>query len=161
MIPKNEQEVIYLFSRNHEKLGFEKIKSFNPHGFPDCKAIKDGKEVGIEFELESNKFVTHYWKRGFSNSHNYKIEGNKIIVFLKDNPNQIVAEFDSDIFEVWDPETFKIPPSFWIKDYSSIGGKPLVIKYKTRSDMVQYIICWEDNKKFDDKIEVLELKSWL
>src|SRR5205809_405300 len=58
LIPKNEMEVMYLFSRNHEKLGFEHILSFQQ--FPDCWAIRDGKKVGIEIEFMASNFFYNF-----------------------------------------------------------------------------------------------------
>lgn len=49
-IPKNEQGVVYLFSKYHEKLGFEKILHISTH-FPDVIAVRDGKEIRVELEF--------------------------------------------------------------------------------------------------------------
>lgn len=42
--PKNEMGVMYLFSRHHEELGFEKIIHVQTQ-FPDIIALREGKEV--------------------------------------------------------------------------------------------------------------------
>ncbi len=56
--PRNESELIVLFSKLHKQLGFEKILEVRPD-YPDCIALKDGKEVSIEFELFSTDFRLH------------------------------------------------------------------------------------------------------
>lgn len=58
-IPKNEQELIYLFSRHHEKLGFEKPISIRTQ-FPDAVFIRDGSPISIEFEFLLSRFLNHY-----------------------------------------------------------------------------------------------------
>lgn len=50
-IPTNEQGVIYLFSRLHEKLGFEKIIKMTSQ-FPDITALRNGVVVRIELEFK-------------------------------------------------------------------------------------------------------------
>ena len=59
--PKNEQGVFYLFSRNHERLGFKEIIKINQNEAPDIFAINDnGEKVGIELEYESRRVFEHY-----------------------------------------------------------------------------------------------------
>jgi hypothetical protein len=59
--PKNEQGVFYLFSRNHERLGFKQIIKINQNETPDIVAINDtGKKIGIELEYESRRVFEHY-----------------------------------------------------------------------------------------------------
>jgi hypothetical protein len=52
----NESEVIFLFAKIHEKLGFEKILKLRQK-FPDCIAKKEGKTVKIEFEYNASGFL--------------------------------------------------------------------------------------------------------
>jgi hypothetical protein len=54
----NEPWVVYLFSKFHEQLGFTKIVDIQS-SFPDCTALKDNKEVTIEFESKSGHLQTH------------------------------------------------------------------------------------------------------
>jgi len=160
VIPTNEQEIVYLFSRNHEKFGFEKIKNFNPHGTPDCIAIMKGKEVGIEFEYKLNKFFNHYFKAKFSKKiYNYKIVKGKILIYQRNSPRRIMQEFDNKVYEIWDPNKLKISRSLLIPNYSSKEQTPLVIKFKTLSKRIHYIVCWDKNCEFDDDIEIIELKN--
>jgi len=161
MIPTNEMEVVYLFSKIHEKLGFGKITKFYPSGFPDCMGIKDGKQVGIEFEFTSKKFSTHYFKKKFTPGklYDHKIKDGKICVFRKDSPEIIEEEFDAAKYQIWNPEKLNQSPSSWVKDYSLSMGIPLVIMYKTRSDIVNYVVCWEKDFEFQDSIEIIELKN--
>jgi len=58
-LPEREAEVVHLFSKTHEKIGFPFIKYLR-EDFPDCMAIDSrGKEVKIEFEYKSSNFVIH------------------------------------------------------------------------------------------------------
>ena len=162
MIPMNEQEVVYLFSRNHEQMGFEKIKYFDPNRTPDCIALQNGKEVGIEFEYKLKKFCRHYTdsKRVFSGKmFNYKIKGNYLLIFRKETPSKIIARYNTKDYQVWDPKTFPISPSVLIDSFSSTMSPPLVIISKTLSQKIQYIVCWEKDFELNDDIEIIELKN--
>jgi transcriptional antiterminator Rof (Rho-off) len=55
---RNEHGVVLIFGRFYETLGFSSLKSFN-RGFPDCVAIRDGKECRIELEYMSSNFIQH------------------------------------------------------------------------------------------------------
>ena len=55
---RNEHGVVLIFGRFYEALGFSGLKSFN-RGFPDCVAIREGKECRIELEYTSSNFVLH------------------------------------------------------------------------------------------------------
>ena len=56
--PRNEMGIIYLFSRYHDLLGFEEIKEMRTE-YPDCIALRKGKEERIEFEYYSSGFLLH------------------------------------------------------------------------------------------------------
>ena len=57
--PKYEQEVVFLFSKFHIKLGFPIITKIAP-AFPDAEAIDEkGKYKKIEFEVLSSDFIGH------------------------------------------------------------------------------------------------------
>jgi len=56
-VPTNEQGVIYLFSRYHEKLGFEKMLYIGTR-FPDVIAMRDGMET--EDGQEINPLAIRY-----------------------------------------------------------------------------------------------------
>ncbi len=57
--PRTEQEVLYLFSRHHRKLGFTYIKRVQTD-FPDIIALDDrGNEKRIELELFASHFASH------------------------------------------------------------------------------------------------------
>ena len=58
-IPKNEMGVFYLFSRYHEKLGFEKILRVSTL-FPDVIALRASKTVRVEIEYKLSGFLRHY-----------------------------------------------------------------------------------------------------
>jgi len=57
--PKFEQEVVFLFSKYHIKLGFPMITKIAP-AFPDAEAINDrGEHKKIEFEVFASDFLNH------------------------------------------------------------------------------------------------------
>lgn len=57
--PKYEQEVVFLFSKYHMKLGFPMIVRIAP-AFPDAEVIDENrKHKKIEFEVTSNDFINH------------------------------------------------------------------------------------------------------
>ena len=159
-IPENEQEIVYLFSKYHEKLGFSEITRFDPSRSPDCYAIKDGKEVGIEIEFKLSKFSKHYFVEKFPKpSYDYKIKNDKILIFHVETPSEIEAEFDSNSHEIWDKQKFPVSPSLWIDGYSTSQGEPLVVKKKTLKDKFQFVVCWEADMILNDNIEVIELRK--
>ena len=57
-VPKNEDGVVLLFGRFYDILGFASIKSIHS-AFPDCVAVRSGKDVRIEFEFLSSNFDLH------------------------------------------------------------------------------------------------------
>jgi len=59
-LPQNHEGLFYLFSRNHEKLGFEQIVRIDSNSSPDIKATRNGVEVGIELEYNSSSVFEHY-----------------------------------------------------------------------------------------------------
>ena len=57
--PKYEQEVVFLFSKYHIKLGFPVLTRIAP-AFPDAEALDEsGKHKKIEFEVMSSDFISH------------------------------------------------------------------------------------------------------
>ncbi|GAG31960.1 unnamed protein product, partial [marine sediment metagenome] len=57
-VPMNEMGVVMLFSRVHERLGFDRILQIRTK-FPDVIASKEGKTVYIELEYASSGFMHH------------------------------------------------------------------------------------------------------
>lgn len=57
--PSYENEVILLFGMLMPHLKSKFVIDEYSGSFPDCFALRDGKEIGIEFELNSNNFRQH------------------------------------------------------------------------------------------------------
>jgi len=55
---QDEQFVVYLFSLFYRELGFQHIVQMQLR-FPDCTAVKEGKQVSIEFQRESDSLSEH------------------------------------------------------------------------------------------------------
>nr|MDO8100095.1 hypothetical protein [Candidatus Njordarchaeota archaeon] len=56
--PTEEQGVVSIFGKVHEKLGFEEIWRVE-QGYPDASAKMNGKLVDIEYEFRSSRFGKH------------------------------------------------------------------------------------------------------
>ncbi|MBU3913447.1 MAG: hypothetical protein KKB21_01775 [Nanoarchaeota archaeon] len=59
IIVKSELEMRNWFEANFKKLGYDKIIESGGKYFPDFKMLKNGKEVGVELETQSSRFVLH------------------------------------------------------------------------------------------------------
>lgn len=55
------EEIIFLFSRIFNALGFDYIKEIRTE-YPDCICVRENKEVGIEFEPILSSFADHIQK---------------------------------------------------------------------------------------------------
>ena len=76
--PTNEQEVVVLFFRMMEKLGFTKIVKIQTQ-FPDAYVeYKDGSIKKVEFEYVSSNFLTH-----LKNEKHFKTKGCDYVVCWK------------------------------------------------------------------------------
>ena len=53
--PRNEQEVVFLFGKYHEKLGFSKMEYLR-QAFPDALGYYKGKKKYVEFEFKASRF---------------------------------------------------------------------------------------------------------
>jgi len=143
-IPQNHAGVFYLFSRNHEKLGFRNIVRINS-GTPDLVAITDdGEKVGIELEFKSSDVFDHY---------------------------EVLSKEDKDKIRRtvrWNPQTMKYSRGKWEKEENvwkfKHEGKALISKedspnywfhenmetllYKTVKVIeIDVIMYWEKNLK--------------
>lgn len=91
--PSYENEVVLLFGLLMPYLDSQFVIDEYSGSFPDCKARRDGKEICIEFEVNSKDFVTHrhpddpnlpkcdliicwenYWKKSKKEFHGHEIE---------------------------------------------------------------------------------------
>lgn len=144
MIPTNEKGVEYVFYRNHEKLGFEKIKRLQG-GFPDIIAYKNGVEVGIELEFKLSTFYYHYlvdYSEMCMPIYHYNyIYKNKIWYkhYLKDN-------YEESVYS--DPE----------EQFTTDKQGRLI--YKTLKDKCQYVIYWKKDCDLPNNIEGINLNEF-
>ena len=157
-VPKNEQGVIYLFSRYHEELGFEKILRIGTH-FPDVIAVKDGAQIRIELEFLLSELLSHY-------------------IFKTANPNtekwvQEHEDEDRVSWRLWRIQTVHPDTeddTTWIKSSGSVSISKEIVKnieewdgaliWKSLKPSCDVVICWEVDCEIDDpEIEVIELKS--
>lgn len=132
----NESFVLYLFSKFHEKLGFEKIILLQA-AFPDCYAIKDGKKVSVEFEARSYSLRDHL------------LENRLSVQYYKDHTNEIEHSYPKS--------NFRIEIENW-------GIGKCVNIYRRKLDL-DYCVCWE-HKLFStvdpawfSGVKILELRE--
>lgn len=57
------EEIVFLFARVFPVLGIDHIKEIRSE-FPDCTCVKEGIEIGIEFEPLLSSFKDHFGKEG-------------------------------------------------------------------------------------------------
>jgi len=137
----NEGFVVYLFSRFHEQLGFEKVLKIGST-FPDCIALKDGKEVRIEFEIMPWYLKSHV-----------KVATYSPVVY-------IVTETEREYLV-----TSRSGQSNWKVSYpkdqytATIYPNGLAeINYKRLP--LDYCVCWENRgtkRDYQEGIEIIEL----
>ncbi|RLI20850.1 hypothetical protein DRO54_05205 [Candidatus Bathyarchaeota archaeon] len=139
-IPKNEKGLFYIFSRFHEKFGFEKIISFQQ--WPDLIAKRKGETVRVELEFKLSDFLRHH----------YRITQPVVIGCWKRVNGGWILQVGNDIVdEMPDPKHI-----IWLnKNDNALYLKSLGDK------KVDVVICWikdiELSKFIDDKVEVIEL----
>lgn len=59
------EEILFLFARVFPVYGIDYIKEVRTE-YPDCICVKEGKEIGIEFEVELSSFRDHLTKHDLS-----------------------------------------------------------------------------------------------
>ena len=159
-IPTNEQGVIYLFSRYHEKLGFERILHIGTR-FPDIKAIRNGKEIRIELEFLLSGLQSHYIIKN-ANPHTEK--------WVKESENENRVYWR--LYGRQDANPANQGYNTWIKSTGGISLSKEITKnvekwdgalvWKSLKPLCDVVICWEIDCELDDpNIEVIELKSLL
>ena len=152
-VPKNEAETVYMFSRYHERLGFEKIINIQT-AFPDITALRDGKKVRIEMEFVLSRFKVHY--KAFDKGYN----GNE---FRWNNEKNQWWAFDRN-YNKWscysaglgsyDLDRLKNKDLFYVRNNGHLY-------YKSLKDECDYVICWRVDTTLDDDIKIIELQSVL
>lgn len=100
--PSYENEVVLLFGMLMPYLDSQFVIDEYSGSFPDCRARRDGNEIGIEFEVNSKDFVTHkhpddpnlskcdliicwenYWKKNKVEFHGHEIEVYELSEIMK------------------------------------------------------------------------------
>lgn len=159
--------VVYLFSRHHEKLGFEEIIDISSQ-FTDVTALRDGKEVKVELEFLLSSFKSHYLYKESTEEGYWKWdEANEIWRIARPARDPPMNSF----VEVSEME-IKLGYS-GCKKLGLSGYRVLAegrrnefevnlkgdLMYKTLKDRCDFVICWEKDCEIEEGIEVIELKS--
>ena len=158
--PTNEQGVVYLFSKYHEKLGFEKILHITTH-FPDVIAIKNSEQVMIELEYHLSGVQSHYI---IKDAHPHS---QKWVREREDGDEVYWRLYQRRTTDPTSQDHIK-----WIKTSGSISISKEMLKYieihdgaltwKSLKPLCDVVICWEIDCELDDpNIEIIELKTSL
>ena len=140
-IPRNEPGVVYLFSRFHEKLGFEEIVDISTLT-PDMIAKRNGKQVRIELEFKSSGAIWHY---------RVVKEDPREGKWIRDKDNwKFVLKSGEIQHNLPDPEN-KYRPE---KDRN-------LLLLRTAREKFDIIVCWEKDEVFEENMEIIELRKAL
>jgi hypothetical protein len=153
-VPKNHEGVFYLFARNHERLGFEKIVRIIQGDSPDIEAIRNGKRINIELEYKSSTALEHYrvlykdeqekYERAYKGT--WKREGNIWNYVDKQNGQLLFSKKD---------EGYHFDESRGVLLYNTAKSAGI--------DIFIYWIKAEDFKfwEFDKEVELVDLRKEL
>jgi len=171
-IPENEGDLLYLFIRNHEKLGFSKILSIQLVGFPDIIAIEEDRIVKIELEYRLSSIKPHYKVGGWGYA-------NVDLVHLRKFSKKENLDFKKFRWKwnkkykgwlIYHPDFGFITPEtdtpngyyFYVSDPNrelKVREKLWLVRKKLGID---YIVCWiEDYKLPEKEIKVINLQKEL
>ena len=136
----NEGFVVYLFSRFHEHLGFDRITHIG-NEFPDCIAEKNGRKVTIEFESDA-AFLRNHMKVAAYHNNVYRVHETDEKYIIKNMFGQVIAEYPKSEFE--------------------ICRYHYVAEILYRNLPLDYCVCWKcsknTRKKFSN-IKIIELRK--
>jgi len=140
-IPRNELGVLYLFSRLHEKMGFEEVVDVSPLT-PDIIAKRNGKQVFIELEFKSGGAFSHYRVADEDPREGKWIKEENVWKFVL-NTGGIGKE---------------VPDSQ--NEYRLDKDRGVLLR-RTAKEIFDIIVCWEKDEVFEENMEVIELKKAL
>lgn len=143
MIPQSEQDVFYLFSRHHEKLGFEKVVKTQTFA-PDVYAIKDGIEVKIELEFHLLSAKNHY------------------LAYKAYLPLEVITIENGNIYSTVESMKYLIIDNSENYTVKTIGRTQYVI-LKSLKTIFDYIVCWDKpkNTMWNPEIPIIVLSEVL
>jgi len=165
-VPENELGVLYLFARNHRKLGFERIVKITG-GFPDIIAIRNRKLVKIELEYKISRFLRHY-KTCYFDAKDYELDEDEHDWIFRRRPRRSknlrpVIRFPKSKYKVQGEKFETIKGARPIIMTGAIIKPAMVVRWKVRrytlKDKVDVIVCWEKDIDIKDEIEVIELSK--
>ena len=165
--PENEAETVYLFSKYHKKLGFDKILKISSCLFPDIIAKRGRKTVKIEMEYKLSSFMYHYFV--------FKDEFKFISKFsCGDRVSECIWEYNKKdkmwrkwvVISINEEEISKelMKLGRFVDDSEQIlttTGNKTGLVYKTLKTDVDIIIYWIDDCEIDDNIERINLREQL
>ena len=91
------EEIVFLFARVFDLLGFDYVKEVKT-GFPDCISARDGKKVGVEFEPMLSSFEDHLNKHDLSMCNYIVCWRNDLPIF--DKIRKAVEEHNIEVIEL-------------------------------------------------------------
>lgn len=154
----NEPWVVYFFSKFHEQLGFEKIINVQT-SYPDCTALKESKEVSIEFESKSSHLQTHleYDEVNLTPARYDLTENQKEIIFKERIWDKMTVPFEplklsKERYYLMYPENHWYPNKYW-----RVMKKHLDLDYCVAWEVYQVDV----NREAYKNVQFIELKSSL
>lgn len=146
----NEPFVVYLFSKFHERLGFEKVL-YICAGFPDCIAEKDGEQVSIEFETHTSFLQNHLKIKEYDPSYELMEEEEEYVLQPKELKGFPRVE---DYQERYPKSEFRIKRKRWpAGEFITVYAKKLNL---------DYCVCWRASYKIPDSlkdVKIIELRK--
>ena len=149
--PKNELEVLYWFSRLHEKLGFEEILRIRFGKFPDVIAKRDGKVVKVELEYKLSRFKDHYYAYRPSN-YGRALFWSGVLKWVWKDGVWLMYHRDYGIL--------RNGPRFEDPDKSRYYLDGPFLKYRSLRDLVDVVVCWIVDCELPEPIEVICLRDY-
>ena len=139
-VPNNGHEVLYLFSKFHKALGFEKISRISNLWL---EAVRHGKPVNVRIQYTTKQFLKKYefkWAYGCYVGSKWIKDGDMWKVIRKDGTEGIQ--------QIPDPN-----------NKYTVSPLRQCLFHKTMKDLVDVLVCWKINSKVEKGIEVLELSK--
>jgi len=147
LIATSEIEVLYLFSKYHELLGFEKTLAVQSK-FPDVVAVKNDKKVKIELEynlgsLKAHMIILEVGSR--SSNRGRIIEKDNKIYYKEDysNPLELLCDNKNSEYKVQNK------------------GRTTRVMVNNLKTILDYVVCWKKNTAWDPGIPIIELSEAL
>ena len=131
---RDEGFIVYLFSLFHREHGFDHIVQMQTK-FPDCTAIKEGKQVSIEFQKTSDELSEHL----------VPLELGKSGIIWRNLPDQNIKVFETGKEIVVERGSECAPVRFPKSEYDLYTAQDSW-EIRKRILNLDYCVCWKVNQ---------------